>query len=56
MLPRQTSGLAPPLFVMAVLLAVLEALLARRFSYATGVRQAPARQTNGQQVVNGGAQ
>jgi len=56
MLPRQTSGLAPPLFVMAVLLAVLEALLARRFSYATSVRQAPVRQANNQQVVNGGAQ
>ena len=39
---------------MAVLLAVLEAFLARRFSYATGARPITARQPNTQQVVSGG--
>jgi len=52
--PRQTSGIAPSLFVMAVLLAVLEAFLARRFSYATGARPITARQPNTQQVASGG--
>ena len=55
MSPRQTSGLAPPLFVIAVLLAALEAFLARRFSYATGIRPATTRQANSQQVVSEGA-
>ena len=56
MSPRQTSSLAPPLFVIAVLLAVLEAFLARRFSYATSVRSTTTRPAIGQQVVSEGAQ
>jgi hypothetical protein len=55
MSPRQTSGLAPPLFVIAVLLAVLEAFLARRFSYATGIRPTSNQQPNSQQVASEGA-
>jgi hypothetical protein len=55
MSPRQTSGLAPPLFVIAVLLAALEAFLARRFSYATGIRPATTRRASSQQVVSEGA-
>ena len=43
------------IFVIAVLLAALEAFLARRFSYATGIRPATTRQANGQQVVSEGA-
>jgi hypothetical protein len=53
--PRQTSSIAPSLFVIAVLLAVLEAFLARRFSYATGARVAMSRQPSTQQAVSGGA-
>ena len=41
-------------FLLAVLLAVLEAFLARRFSYATGAHPITARQPNTQQVVSGG--
>ena len=54
--PRQTNSMAPLLFAMAVLLAVLEAFLARRFSYATGARPTTTGQANTQQVVSGGAQ
>ena len=54
--PRQTNNMAPLLFAMAVLLAVLEAFLARRFSYATGPRPTTTGQANTQQVVSGGAQ
>lgn len=53
--PRQTNSMAPLLFAMAVLLAVLEAFLARRFSYAIGARPTTTGQTNTQQVVSGGA-
>ena len=53
--PRQTSSIAPSLFVIAVLLAVLEAFLARRFSYATGAQPAVSRQPSTQQTVSGGA-
>jgi hypothetical protein len=53
--PRQTSSVAPSLFALAVLLAVLEAFLARRFSYATGAQPTMSRQPNTQQAVSGGA-
>jgi len=52
--PRQTNSMAPLLFAMAVLLAVLEAFLARRFSYATSARPTTTGQANTQQVVSGG--
>ena len=54
MSPRQTSSFAPSLFVLAVLLAVLEAFLARRFSYATGAQPATSRQPDTQQAMTGG--
>ena len=54
MSPRQTSSFAPSLFVLAVLLAVLEAFLARRFSYATGAQPATSRQPDNQQAMTGG--
>jgi hypothetical protein len=53
MSPRQTSSIAPSLFVVAVLLAVLEAFLARRFSYGTGAQPVTSRQPNTQQAVTG---
>jgi len=54
MSPRQSSGIAPALLVIAVLLAVIEAFLARRFSYAVGIAAPSTTHKYGPRVVKGG--